>query len=193
MCMTCIVGSLKQGCLMADRLVVKKIDINKTIKQFKRVYEPKIKYNKNKTFAYVFDMEQEEKFVPFILDYLTRVENGTLEEEGQLKFECNSEWDIKLYVLSKKALYIANLDNKSSVVCITSAEDWAFNFSDLIPMRLIEVFDKLTVLDLFKAVLDSSTRLMSSEHDVAYQKDLMPIAKVKVKKAINSKSKKDVK
>ncbi len=161
--MSVIVASPREGVIVADRFVLENSN-HPHVPTSRTFCEDKVQVSEDGCFAWVFESERHDAYVPVVLSYIERFERGLLTDEDKpLAFP--KEHQFKLIVMSRKHFYRVNSTSKKPVVI--RKDMWSNQFSNSVLLPALElnaeqVFSTLVIAGYVYATRDMTITKQSS-------------------------------
>lgn len=180
--MTIIVSSPKEKLLLADHFIFNYNDVSKSVSEISLELGVKIKFNEEKTIAYVFGGEQINEVLPLVFAQIEMYEKSTLPKDNVFKLEGEKFDDIsiELYLMTARHFYFLKKPAKN-----TTGELEVHTYQRC---SSYSINTWLNVLDLpakvvFEVCRESDTTLATADYQIVYQKELKKIPVKPVRKA----------
>lgn len=167
--MSIIVYSPEEMVIIADRFVMHTDQIRDDVVEVKFENTCKIRVSEDNHFAYCFEVTEEMKFMPVILNFLKRFESGLLEKDEKLNIPDHPKFVVG--VMSRRHFYMIDNSNKNKVTIQHTV--WSNHYTDTLLYSAI----RLPALKIWQTIHELTTVSHSLNHDIVHGKSLTPIKK----------------
>lgn len=178
--MSIIVYSPEEMVIVADRFVMNTKQIRVGFGEVSFDHHTKVHISEDNHFAYCFEITQENKFIPVILNFIKRFESGQLEKEEKL--EITSDVPFCVGIMSRRHFYMCDSRVKDNKLTIQHTM-WSNHYTETVLYRALQ----LPAVKVWQVIGELTGVAHSLDYDVVKASQLTLIKKTPKK----TKPKKD--
>lgn len=167
--MSIIVYSPEEMVIIADRFVMHTDQIRDGVADINFENTCKIHTSEDNHFAYCFEVTEEAKFMPVILNFLKRFESGLLEKDEKLNIPDKPKFTVG--VMSHRHFYVIDNSVKNKVTIQHTV--WSNHYTETLVYKAI----RLPALKIWQTIHELTGIAHSLDYDIVRGKSLTPIKK----------------